>query len=63
MIPLRDDNPTTIRPVMTVGLIVLNVLVFLYQISLGPRDGELFVYQFGAVPAVIFGSQALPPSW
>ena len=61
MIPLRDDNPTTIRPVMTVGLIVLNVLVFLYQISLGPRDGELFVYQFGAVPAVIFGSQALPP--
>ena len=22
MIPLRDDNPTTIRPVITVGLIV-----------------------------------------
>ncbi len=32
MIPLRDDNPTTIVPVMTVGLIVLNILVFLYQI-------------------------------
>ena len=60
MIPLRDDNPTTIRPVMTVGLIALNVAVFLYQISLGSRDGELFVYQFGAIPAVIFGSQVLP---
>jgi len=60
MIPLRDDNPTTIVPVMTVGLIVLNVLVFLYQISLGPRGGELFVYQFGAIPSVIFGSQTLP---
>ena len=39
MIPLRDDNPTKIVPVMTVGLIVLNFLVFLYQLSLGPRRG------------------------
>ncbi len=60
MIPLRDDNPTKIVPVMTVGLIVFNVLVFLYQMSLGPGGAEVFVYQFGAIPAVIFGSQALP---
>jgi len=60
MIPLRDDNPTKIVPVMTVGLIVLNVLVFLYQISLGPGGAEVFIYQFGAIPAVIFGSQSLP---
>jgi len=60
MIPLRDDNPTKIVPVVTVGLIVLNVLVFLYQRSLG-TDGEgVFIYQFGAIPAVIFGSQTLP---
>ena len=45
---------------MTVSLIVLNVLAFLYQISLGPAAGERFVYQYGAIPAVIFGSQALP---
>lgn len=60
MIPLRDDNPTKILPIVTVGLIALNVLVFLYQISLGPRAGELFVYQFGAIPAVVFGSRSLP---
>jgi membrane associated rhomboid family serine protease len=60
MIPLRDDNPTKIVPVMTVGLIVLNVLAFLYQISLGPSGAEVFIYQFGAIPAVIFGSQSLP---
>jgi membrane associated rhomboid family serine protease len=60
MIPLRDDNPTNIVPVMTVGLIALNVLVFLYQISLGPGGAEVFIYQFGAIPAVIFGSQSLP---
>ncbi len=55
MIPLRDDNPTTIKPIMTVGLIALNILVSIYQISLGPQGGQVFVYQFGAIPAVIFG--------
>ncbi len=60
MIPLRDDNPTKIVPLMTVGLIILNVLVFLYQRSLGPAGDEVFIYQFGAIPAVIFGSQTLP---
>jgi membrane associated rhomboid family serine protease len=45
---------------VTWGFIGLNVLMFLYQISLGPRQGRLFVYEYGAIPAVIFGSQSLP---
>ena len=64
MIPLRDDNPTTITPVVTVGLIVANVLVFAYQMSLG-RAGEAFVYTFGAVPSALFGGESpspLPPT-
>ncbi len=64
MIPLKDDNPTTITPAVTVGLIVVNVLVFAYQASLG-RAGEAFVYTFGAVPAALFGGEspsALPPT-
>jgi len=28
MIPLRDDNPTTLKPVITIGLIVLCTLAF-----------------------------------
>ncbi len=60
MIPLHDDNPTATRPVLTVGLIAANVLVYLYQLSLGPRAGEVFVYQFGAIPAVILGTRSLP---
>jgi membrane associated rhomboid family serine protease len=60
MFPLRDDNPTTITPVLTILLIVINVLVFMYQVSLGPKQGEVFVYQFGAIPAVIFGEKSLP---
>lgn len=60
MFPLRDDNPTSTLPVITVGLIGLNILVFLYQLTLGPGEAELFIYQFGAIPAAVFGYQNLP---
>lgn len=60
MIPLHDDNPTEITPVVTIGFIVACVLVFFYQVSLPPRSGEMFVYQFGAIPAVVFGQAELP---
>ena len=50
MIPLRDVIPTRTTPFVTVGLIVLNALVFLYQFSLG-EDVVLFVRDFGLVPA------------
>ncbi|WP_447979161.1 rhomboid family intramembrane serine protease [Candidatus Nitrospira bockiana] len=61
MIPLRDDNPTQITPVVTVAFIVLCSLVFFYQAALPPQPGELFVYRFGAIPAAVFGQAALPP--
>ncbi len=60
MIPLRDDNPTETMPVVTVGIIVAATLVFFYQLSLGPEAGQRFVYQFGAIPAVLFGQESLP---
>ena len=59
MIPLHDDNPTRIKPVVTIILIVLCVLVFLWQSSLGPRF-EQALFSLGAIPAVIFGSKLLP---
>jgi len=49
MIPLRDINPTRIRPVLTWGLIALNVVIFLYQRS-RPDGGEAFIRQWGLVP-------------
>jgi membrane associated rhomboid family serine protease len=52
MIPLRDVIPTRTWPVVTVGLIVLNVLVFLHEQTLGPNALELFVREWGLVPAV-----------
>ncbi len=58
MIPLHDDNPTEINPLVTIALIVLCSLVFLYEVSLPERVGEAFVFQYGAIPAAIFGHEA-----
>ncbi len=61
MIPLHDDNPTKIIPVLTIGFIVTCVLVFFYQVSLPREPGHLFVLRYGAIPAVVFGEARLPP--
>ncbi len=51
MIPLRDTIPHRHAPVMTWALIAINVVVFLYELSLPPEDLERFIYLFGIVPA------------
>ena len=61
MLPLNDDNPTEHTPVVTITFIVACCLVFLYQSSLPPAPGEAFVYQYGAIPSVVFGQAVLPP--
>lgn len=60
MIPLHDDNPTERFPFVTILFIVMCVAVFLYQNSLSEKLGEVFVFQYGAIPAVVFGSASLP---
>lgn len=60
MFPLYDENPTRSIPWVTFGLIGLNCLVFLWQISLGPV-GERALLSFGFIPAVLFGQADLPP--
>jgi membrane associated rhomboid family serine protease len=48
-LPLRDLNPTERFPFVTIGLIALNVIVFLYELALGSRLGS-FIAAYGAVP-------------
>ena len=50
MIPLRDVIPTRTTPFVTVTLIVLNALVFVYQLALGEAV-QAFVLYWGLVPA------------
>jgi len=61
MIPLRDDNPTELKPVITVGLIVACVLVFFWQLSLPEKALEAAIFGYGVVPAALLGDKTLPP--
>ena len=51
MIPLRDVIPSRTFPGVTIGLIALNLLVFLFQATLNERTAEAFVVTFAVVPA------------
>ena len=51
MIPLRDLNPRRRFPVATVVLILLNVLVFLYELILPPDGLDAMVHTWGLVPS------------
>jgi hypothetical protein len=43
VLPIRDDIPSRRFPAFTLGLIALNVLVFLWEVRLGPRLGQVLV--------------------
>ena len=60
MIPLKDDNPTAGRPIVTYFLIGICVLVFLIQLgSQSYKTGQLF-YSYGLIPSVLMGHNQLP---
>lgn len=61
MIPLRDTVPSSHFPVVTLGLIGVNALVFLMEINLGPRALEAFFHMWGIVPACY--TQTRLPVW
>jgi membrane associated rhomboid family serine protease len=61
MIPLRDDNVAARTPIVTRTLVGLCVLVFLWQMTLGPQGGQAAVYSLGVIPAVLLGRETLPP--
>ncbi|AKG22229.1 rhomboid family intramembrane serine protease [Calothrix sp. 336/3] len=50
MVPIRDNNPTTITPYVTYGLIALNVVAFIYEASLPPQILDNFLHLFAVVP-------------
>jgi membrane associated rhomboid family serine protease len=68
MFPLKDTQPSYSRPVVTIALIVVNVLVFLFEYSLGPRTLNAFIESYGLVPdhfqvSRIFTSMFLHGGW
>jgi membrane associated rhomboid family serine protease len=50
MFPIRDTQPSYSKPVVTVCLIVMNLLVFLYEFSLDSFSQNEFIFTYGLVP-------------
>ena len=51
MIPLRDVIPSRTTPGVTIALIAINVMVYLFQLGLSERAADAFLLLFGLVPA------------
>jgi|SRR5688572_14060462 len=62
VLPLHDDNPTSTRPLVTVGLIIACVLVYVWQhLLLTDAGAERAAYALGVIPAVLTGRELAPP--
>ncbi len=58
MVPLSDRNPTLITPYITYGLIGINCLVFLYELTLSAPQLAAFFDQWAIVPQDLTASFA-----
>lgn len=56
MVPLKDENPVKIVPFVTYALIVANVLIFLFEITLSPPQLNGFFHLFAVVPIELTAS-------
>ena len=59
MIPLKDDNPTSSKPIVTYYLIGICVFVFLIELSSSSYRTGTFFYSFGLIPSVLLGNKQL----
>lgn len=53
MFPIKDNIPSRLYPIITVILILTNIFVFLFEISLG-ENLNFFIRQFGIIPVKYF---------
>src|SRR3954462_13724622 len=68
MIPLRDVIPSRTTPYITVTIIALNAVAWLYELSLPHESLNVFLTAFGVVPAyfsapTLITSMFLHGSW
>ena len=59
MIPLKDDNPTDNKPIVTYWLIGICVFVFIIELSSSSYRTGAFFYSFGLIPSALLGHTQL----
>jgi membrane associated rhomboid family serine protease len=57
MFPLKDNIQARTFPIVNIGLIVINIVFFVYQMSYGHRADQL-IFTFGFIPERFFAEQA-----
>src|SRR5262245_37921191 len=61
VIPLHDDNPTTTRPYVTVGIMIACTLVYAWQhLLLSEPGAQQAANALGVIPAVLTGRDIAP---
>jgi membrane associated rhomboid family serine protease len=61
MLPIKDDIPTQRTPVITIALIVINCLVYLYELMQGSRGYMYFTHVWGLIPVELTTGVELTP--
>ena len=54
MIPLHDSVRSRIRPVVSISLILINIVIFIYQLQLRGMDSQIFISRWSVIPALGF---------
>ena len=64
MFPISDENPIRITPYVTYALIVVNVIVFLFELTLSQPNLQDFLYAWAMIPCQLTNicSVSLPVS-
>ncbi len=63
MIPVGDEPRSRAFPFVNLALIAANVLVFFYELSLSPRELQLFFFDWGVVPRRLVDWLESPSGW
>jgi membrane associated rhomboid family serine protease len=59
MLPLADENPTRLTPIVNYTIILTSIAVFLWQSSSTPTHFTATLYTYGLIPRLIINGQNL----
>lgn len=60
MIPLRDDNPTSIVPWVTIFVIILCILAFLWELSVMATSDQVAITALSFIPSTLLAGRQIP---
>ena len=57
--PFKDDNPSSTYPFVTLGIIIVNVLIYFFSISGGMYNFQAIVLNYGLIPKELINMKNL----